>query len=105
MILFISVGASPMLCTQHLLLLELLLLLGQTGFDVEDVLVDIHYWFDHTTKRKSTLAQYTEFCDQEYGKILKHVSTRWLSLEKSIIHVLVQYISLKSYFLSFLIKL
>jgi hypothetical protein len=41
-----------------------------TGFDVEDLMVDIYYWFDYSTKRKS------------------------------ITRVLKQYASLKSYFIS-----
>ena len=41
-----------------------------TGFDVEDLVVDIFYWFDHSTKRKSKLAEYTDFCDQEFRKII-----------------------------------
>lgn len=71
-----------------------------TGFDVEDMMVDLYYWFDYSTKRKNKLAEYAEFCDQEYRKVLKHVSTRWLSLEQSITRTLRQYASLKSYFLS-----
>lgn len=71
-----------------------------TGFDVEDLVVDIFYWFDRSTKRKSKLAEYTYFCDQEFRKIIKHVSTRWLSLEKAVTRILQQYASLKSYFLS-----
>ena len=46
------------------------------NFDIEDILVDLFYWFDHLTKRKNSLADYTEFCDQEYRQVLKHVSTR-----------------------------
>ena len=71
-----------------------------TGFDVEDMMVDLYYWFNYSTKRKNKLAEYAEFCDQEYRKIVKHLSTRWLSLEKSITRMLRQYPSLKSYFLS-----
>lgn len=71
-----------------------------TGFDVEDMMVDLFYWFDYSTKRKNKLAEYAEFCDQEYRQIVKHVSTRWLSLEKSVTRTLTQYASLKSYFLS-----
>ena len=41
-----------------------------------------------------------EFCDQEYAKILKHVSTRWLSLERCVERTLKKYAGLKSYFLS-----
>ena len=73
---------------------------AETGFDVEDLLVDIYYWFDYSTKRKCKLAEYADFCDQGYRKIIKHVSTRWLSLEKVITRTLLQYQSLKTYFLS-----
>jgi len=41
-----------------------------------------------------------EFCGQEYTKILKHVSTEWLSLERCVQHTLEKYSELKSYFLS-----
>lgn len=75
-------------------------LTNETGFDIEDFLVDIYYWFDYSTKRKTTLAEFCEFCDQDYRKIIKHVSTRWLSLEKVVTRILKQYISLKSYFMS-----
>ena len=67
---------------------------------MEDLLVDIYYWFDYSTKRKCKLVEYTDFCDQEYRKIIKHVNTRWLSLEKVITRTLLQYQSLKTYFLS-----
>ena len=42
-----------------------------TGFEVEDMMVDLYYWFDYSTKRKNKLA----------SQIVKHVSTRWLSLK------------------------
>ena len=73
---------------------------AETGFDVEDLLVDIYHWFVYSTKRKCKLAEYADFCDQGYRKIIKHVSTRWLSLEKVITRTLMQYQSLKTYFLS-----
>ena len=71
-----------------------------TGFEVEDLLVDIYHWFLYSTKRKCKLAEYANFCDQEYPKITKHISTRWLSLEKVVTRTLLQYQSLKTYFLS-----
>jgi len=70
------------------------------GIHVEDLLIDIFYWFDKSTKRKGVLAEYMEFCDQEYAKILKHGSTRWLSLERCVQRTLEKYAGLKSYFLS-----
>ena len=54
---------------------------GVTGFDVGDFLVDIFYYFDNSTKRQASLKEYCEFCDQDYCKILKFGSTRWLSKE------------------------
>ena len=34
--------------------------------NVEDVLIDLYYWFDKSSKHKRKLAEYFEFCDQEY---------------------------------------
>ena len=36
------------------------------GINVEDVLIDLFYWFDKSSKCKGKLAEYFEFCDQEY---------------------------------------
>ena len=63
-------------------------------------MVDNFYFFDKSCKRKSNLADYCSFCDTEYRKIIKHVSTRWLSLEKVVERTLKQYAGLRSYFLS-----
>lgn len=52
-----------------------------TGFDVEEMSVYLFYWFDKSSKRKSILKDYCIFCDVTYRKVMKHVSTRWLSLE------------------------
>lgn len=46
-----------------------------TGFDVEDMCVDVYYYFDKSTKRKSTLVEYAEFCDVKYRQVIKQVST------------------------------
>ena len=45
----------------------------EIGFDVEEVVVDLFYWF--STKRKSLLEEYCCFCDVNYKKIIKHIST------------------------------
>jgi hypothetical protein len=70
------------------------------GVNVEDLLIDLFYWFEKSTKRKGTLVEYMEFCNQEYAKILKHSSTRWLSLERCVERTIKKYAGLKSYFLS-----
>ena len=63
-------------------------------------MIDIFYHFDKSTKRKAELADYCTFCDVEFRRVLKHVSTRWLSLELVITRTLQQYPALRSYFLS-----
>lgn len=63
-------------------------------------MIDIFFWFDKSTKRKACLSEYCSFCDIDYRQIVKHVNTRWLSLERAVGRVLLQYDALKSYFLS-----
>jgi len=63
-------------------------------------MIDNFYHFDKSTKRKNQLANYCTFCDVEVRKILKHVNTRWLSLEKTISRTLQQFPALQSYFVS-----
>lgn len=70
------------------------------GFDIEELCIDLYYWFEKSTKRKNGLQSYCTFCDQEYRSIVKHVTTRWLSLERSVERILKQYPSLKAYFMS-----
>ena len=70
------------------------------GVNIEDLHIDLYYWFEKSTKRKGVLLEYMEFCGHEYSKILKHVSTRWLSLERCVQRTLEKYSGLKSYFLS-----
>ena len=69
-------------------------------FYFEEFLINLYFWFEHSTKRKNQLRTFCEFCDQEYRQVIKHVSTRWLSLELAIERCLKQFPSLKSYFLS-----
>ena len=45
------------------------------------MMVDTYYYFDKSTKRKNELEGYYDFCDIKFSDVIKHVSTRWLSLE------------------------
>ena len=62
--------------------------------------MDQFYWFDKSTKRKSSLEEYCCFCDVNYKKVIKHISTRWLSLETAVERALKLFNGLRSYFLS-----
>ena len=66
-------------------------------FDVEELLVDIYFHFDNSSKRKNLLAEFNSFCDQNYCKIIKFHSVRWLGLSTCVERTLKLYPSLKSY--------
>jgi len=65
-----------------------------TGFDVEDLAIDVACWLDKSTKQKAELQEFCAFCDTTFKEIVSHVSTRWLSLEKAINRILELYDSL-----------
>ena len=49
----------------------------------EDLLIDIYYYLDKSSKRNLELKNCQLMCEIKAHKILKHVSTRWLSLGKT----------------------
>ena len=70
------------------------------SFDVEELIVDIFFHFDYSSKRKNLFAKFCSFCDQNYAKIIKFHSVRWLGLSTCIEWPLKLFPSLKSYFTS-----
>ena len=46
-----------------------------TGFDVEDLAVDVSYWFDKSTKRKAGLEEFCVLCDTTYKEVVSRVNT------------------------------
>lgn len=67
---------------------------------VEDIIIDLYYHYEKRGKRKAELCSSTQFTDSEVRKVLKHVSTRWLSLGKTVARTIEQWEGLRSYFLS-----
>jgi hypothetical protein len=65
---------------------------------VEDILVDIWYYLDKSSKRHQELEKFKSMCGTENRKILKHVSTRWLSLGACLDRLLMQWDALYEYF-------
>ena len=68
-------------------------------FNAEELLVDLYLHFDYSSKRKNLLEVFA-FCDQDFYKILKFHSTRWLGLSTCVERTLKISPSLKSYFSS-----
>lgn len=68
--------------------------------DVESLLVDIYYYLDKSSKRKKILIDCQKACGLEPYKILKFVSTRWLSLLEAINRLLSQWNAIVEFFSS-----
>ena len=71
-----------------------------TKFGIEDHCVDLHYWFEKSSRRKSALEEYCVFCDTEYAEVIRYASSIWLGLERCINRELQKYVALESYFKS-----
>ncbi|XDV25465.1 hypothetical protein PO909_029381 [Leuciscus waleckii] len=74
--------------------------LDVTGFDPEDLSVDVGYWFRGSTNRKGYLSEFCDLHGSDYMEMLQHVSVRWLSLESCVNRILQRYEPLTSYFKS-----
>lgn len=90
----------PVSCSCHLAHLCAKKAAKELSMDVEQLVINLYYHFDKSSKRKELLKEYQEFCNVETRKILKHSSTRWLLLMKCVDRILRQYEALQSYFAS-----
>ena len=96
----LSPHVYPVGCACHLTHLCASKAAKELSVDVEQLVIDLYYYFDKSSKRKEILKEYQQFCNVETRKILKHSSTRWLSLMKSVHRILLTYDALCSYFAS-----
>ena len=83
------------------------------SFRVEDLVIDLYYWFkkspkhkntlklffsfynqDYFSKHKNTLKLFFSFYNQDYFSMMKQINTRWLALELALERCLLQYASL-----------
>ncbi|KAL8572454.1 hypothetical protein ACOMHN_005600 [Nucella lapillus] len=65
---------------------------------VEEILVDIYYFFQKSTLCQSNLRELQELYDVEQRKMLKHGCTRWLSIARCIKRLLESWEPLKHLF-------
>ena len=64
---------------------------------VDDFLIDLYYYLDKSSTRKELLRSLQGFFGTEQEKILKHCTTRWLSMGKCITRLLNQFIPVKEF--------
>ena len=75
-------------CVCHLANLCLLQGIKYLPVEVDDFFVDLFYYFEKSFKRKEQLREFQEFSGTQQLKVLKHCTTRWLSLERSVKRVI-----------------
>ncbi|XP_067668324.1 uncharacterized protein [Haliotis asinina] len=85
-------------CPCHLIHLAAEKGASQLPFNIDEILVDIYYYLDKSSKRLSGLGEWQKLYDVEHKTILRHVSTRWLSIGKSLDRVLENWNALKQFF-------
>ena len=69
--------------------------------DIDQLFIDIYYYFYHSSKRKQEFNDlWCSLFSSDPGVLLKHCTTRWLSLLRCVNRYISQYDGLVSYFLS-----
>lgn len=74
------------------------------GFDIETFVYDTNFFFKSSAARRQDYKLMEVFTEIESKYVLKHVSSRWLSIKKPILRILEQWENLSEYFLKFLPK-
>lgn len=85
-------------CPCHLLHLVARTATKELSKDIEELLVDIFFYLDKSSKRKKSLQAFQRKCGTELHAIIKHGPTRWLSLHSCVDRLLEQWEPLKEYF-------
>ena len=86
-------------CLCHLAALYAAAALKMLPVSVDELLIDIFYHFKHSAKGWSAYADnQAEFEDIKPLRVLKHSTTRWLSLERCVKRLIEQWPALYTYF-------
>ncbi|XP_033105097.1 uncharacterized protein LOC117107512, partial [Anneissia japonica] len=85
-------------CPSHLVNICCKTAYKELDLNPESLVIDIYYYFDKSSKRRQDLKEFQEFCGVAKERVQKHCPTRWLSLGKSIKHLLSQWDAFQSYF-------
>ena len=72
----------------------------QLHIDIEEALTDIVFYLDKNSKRKKEFQAFQVTCETKLHKIIKHGSTRWLSLQNCIDRLIKQWKPLQKFFAS-----
>ena len=87
-------------CNAHIVHNTLRKMTDVLDCDIETIVTAIYSHFSISANRRVELIEFFEFVDLEYHDLLRHVSTRWLSLGPAIQRMLQSWPALISYFRS-----
>jgi len=87
-------------CNAHIVHNTLRKMTDVLDCDVETIVTAVYSHFSISANRRVELKEFFEFVDLEYHDLLRHVSTRWLSLGPAIQRLLQSWPALISYFRS-----
>ena len=85
-------------CTLHLVHIAAEKGASVLPIDPADLLTDIYFYFNKRSLRSARFSSLQDFHNKEQLKMLKHVSTRWLSIGKCLERLLTNWEPLKSFF-------
>ena len=86
-------------CMCHLAALCAAAALKKLPISIDGLLIDIYYHFKHSSKRYSEFAEVLrDFDGIAPLSVIKHCSTRWLSLERAVKRLLTLWPALRAYF-------
>lgn len=69
------------------------------SYDVENLVLKIYSEFSNSAKKSDALKECFEYLEMDYQKMLRHVTTRWLSLYAALDRLLRSWPAVKKYFL------
>ena len=87
-------------CHAHIVHNTVKHVVDQLTVDVENVVLKVYGFFPTSAKQRESLKAFFRLCDVDFQEILRHVTTRWLSLNPAITQLMQTWIALKSYFIS-----
>ena len=85
-------------CPSHLVNICAKTAAKELSLSPEELLIDIYYYFEKSSKRREDLKEFQDFCNVAQQRVQKHCPTRWLSLGKGLDHLLNQWPAFSSYF-------
>lgn len=93
-------GIEGVGCPAHILHNSICTAADRLSCDIEGIIVKLFSYFSIYTVRTERLKEFCEMVDVEYGTILAHSKTRWLSLMPAIERILKLFDALKDFFLN-----